>query len=118
MCNTSRLLLSTYAENNAVHGVLIEKLMARPRAVIQIPLQLAAEIDQLAGRGHRSEFAIEVLDQEVKRRQLLKILENKEPLWKNEDHPELAQGAEAWVRQMRQEDEVRFQRIQQNRDRD
>ena len=90
--------------------------MSRQRAVIQIPPHLAAELDQLAGPGHRSEFAVEVLNREVQRRRLLKIFENKEPIWKDEDHPELAQGADAWVRQMRQEAEDRFRRIQQDSD--
>jgi hypothetical protein len=90
--------------------------MSRQRAVIQIPSQLAAELDQLAGPGHRSEFAVEVLNREVQRRRLLKIFENKEPIWKDEDHPELAQGSEAWVRQLRQEAEDRFRRIHQDSD--
>jgi hypothetical protein len=90
--------------------------MSRQRAVIQIPPHLAAELDQLAGPGHRSEFAVEVLNREVQRRRLLKIFENKEPIWKDEDHPELAQGSDAWVRQMRQEAEERFRRNQQDSD--
>jgi hypothetical protein len=90
--------------------------MSRQRAVIQIPPQLAAELDELAGTGHRSEFAVEVLNREVQRRRLLKIFENKEPIWKDEDHPELSQGSYAWVRQMRQEAEDRFRRIQQDSD--
>ncbi len=91
--------------------------MKRQRAVIQIPLRLAAELDRIAGPGHRSEFAAEVLQREVQRTRLLKILENPEPIWKDEDHPELAQGAESWVRQLRQEAEMRFERLQEQRGR-
>jgi len=32
------------------------------------------------------------------------------------DHPELKDGAAAWVRKMRAENEARFQRIQRRRD--
>jgi hypothetical protein len=37
-------------------------------------------------------------------------LRNPEPIWKSEDHPELAQGADVWVRKLRQENEERFVR--------
>jgi hypothetical protein len=40
----------------------------------------------------------------VNRRRLLQILSDPEPIWKDEDHPELAEGAAAWVRKMRDED--------------
>ncbi len=85
--------------------------MSRQRAIIQIPQQLAAELDQLAGPGHRSKFAVEVLQREVQRKRLIKIFESKEAIWKNEDHPELKQGADEWVRQMRQESESRLLKL-------
>jgi hypothetical protein len=47
---------------------------------------------------------LEVLRQEVNRRRLLQFLSDPEPLWKDEDHPELKDGAEAFVRRMRDED--------------
>jgi hypothetical protein len=31
--------------------------------------------------------------------------------WKDEDHPELKQGAAKWVSKLRQEDERRFQKV-------
>lgn len=40
-----------------------------------------------------------------KRQRLLKLLEDPEPVWKVEDHPELKDGAVAWVEKMRAEDE-------------
>jgi hypothetical protein len=43
--------------------------------------------------------------EEVKRRRLLRLLENPEPIWKTEDHPELEDGAGACVERMRAEDE-------------
>jgi hypothetical protein len=33
------------------------------------------------------------------------LLEKPEPIWKLEDHPELKDGAAAWVERMRAEDE-------------
>jgi predicted transcriptional regulator len=39
--------------------------MARHRAIIEIPPELAGELDRLAGRGNRSSFAADVLQREV-----------------------------------------------------
>jgi len=55
--------------------------------------------------------------QETKRQEFLKLLKRKESFWKDEDHPELKDGAAAWVRKIRAESEARFQRIQKLRDR-
>jgi hypothetical protein len=54
---------------------------------------------------------------ETKRQQLLELFKRKEPIWKDEDHPELKDGAAAWVRKIRAESEARFRRIQKQRDR-
>jgi len=54
---------------------------------------------------------------ETKRQELLELFKVKEPIWKDEDHPELKDGAAAWVRKMREADEARFQKIQKLRDR-
>jgi len=53
---------------------------------------------------------------ETKRQRLLKFFELKGPIWKDEDHPELKDGAAAWVRKIRAESEARFQAIQKRRD--
>jgi len=39
----------------------------------------------------------------VNRRRLLQFLGSQEPLLKDEDYPEFQDGAEAWVRRMRDE---------------
>ena len=36
--------------------------------------------------------------------------------WKPEDHPELANGSAAWVRQIRSLDSRRFEELEQRRD--
>ena len=43
---------------------------------------------------------------EIKRHLLLQLFKRKEPIWKDEDHPELRDGAAAWVRKTRAESEV------------
>jgi hypothetical protein len=55
---------------------------------------------------------------EINRRHLLEVFKSEEPIWKDEDHPELKDGAAEWVRKMRSESEARFERIQQLRDRE
>jgi hypothetical protein len=58
------------------------------------------------------------LVREIKRRRLLQILKQEEPVWKDADHPELEAGAAEWVRKLRAESEARFERIQEQRDLD
>lgn len=78
--------------------------MPRKRAHILLPEDLLTDIDALVGPRGRTAFLIEVLRNEVNRRRLLSMLSSPEPMWKDEDHPELADGAEAWVRRMRDQD--------------
>jgi hypothetical protein len=77
------------------------------RAHIIIPGDLLREIDALVGPRGRSAFLLETARQEVQRRKLLRFLESEHPAWRAEDHPELAAGAAAWVRQLREQSEGR-----------
>jgi len=43
-------------------------------------------------------------DKDVHREKLLEFLNSKEPAWKDEDHPELKDGAGEWVRKLRRGD--------------
>jgi hypothetical protein len=43
----------------------------------------------------------------ARRSKLLRFLESDTPAWKDADHPELAHGAAAWVRALRQESDKR-----------
>lgn len=59
-------------------------------------------MDQLAGKGKRNSFVVEVLDHEIRRRLLMQILSDDQPILKSEDHPEWKDGASAWVRDLRE----------------
>jgi hypothetical protein len=72
---------------------------------MSLPDDLLAAADALVGPRGRSGFLTEVISEAVQRRRLLQILSNPEAIWKDEDHPELAQGSEVWLRQLRSEDE-------------
>ncbi len=54
---------------------------------------------------------------EVQRLEQLEALQDARGTWKDEDHPELKDGAEAWVRRMRAESETRFQAIEEKSNR-
>ena len=82
----------------------VEAFMRHKRTHVILPEDLLSEVDALVGQRGRSAFLIEVLRHEIKRRRLLTALSHPEPAWKDEDHPELAEGAAAWVRRMRDDD--------------
>jgi hypothetical protein len=90
--------------------------MLTKRIHLALPKDLVREIDKIAGSRGRSAFLADLAKREIKRQQLLQLFKRKEPIWKDEDHPELKDGAAAWIRKMRVESEARFQRIQKQRD--
>ena len=78
--------------------------MPHKRAHVFLPDDLLADVDALVGSRGRSAFLTEVIREAVNRRRLLEFLNSKEPVLKDEDYPEFREGAEAWVRRMRDED--------------
>ena len=90
--------------------------MRTPRTLVPIPPTVIAGIDRIVGHGHRTRFIVELIESELRRREQLAALQEAPGSWKDEDHPELGNGSEAWVRQMRNESKARFERLQVNRD--
>lgn len=82
--------------------------MKTKRAHILLPYDLVREIDAIVGPRGRSAFLVETAREAVRRRKLLEFLEGDSPGWKDADHPELAKGTEAWVRQLRRESDKRI----------
>jgi len=78
--------------------------MPHKRAHVVLPDDLLADVDSLVGPRGRSAFLTEVIREAVNRRRLLEFLSSPEPVLKDEDYPEFRDGAEAWVRRMRDED--------------
>jgi len=86
-------------------------VMTQKRTHFFIPEHLLAAMDQLAGKGKRNSFVVDVLDHEIRRRQLIRILSDDQPIVKAEDHPEWEDAA-AWVRELRQEsDRIRSEKL-------
>jgi hypothetical protein len=81
--------------------------MSTRRAHVLLPEDLLQEIDALVGPRGRSSFLVETARQEVRRQKLMQFLEGKDPAWKDKNHPELAEGAAAWVRKLRTESDAR-----------
>lgn len=85
--------------------------MNTKRTHVVLPADLVSQIDTLVGKRKRSRFLADLASREVKRLRLLKALKRAAGSWKDEDHPELKNGAAAWIEQLRQEDEERFRRV-------
>lgn len=81
--------------------------MKTKRAHILLPQDLVREIDAMVGPRGRSAFLVETAREAVRRKKLLRFLESDAPAWEDVNHPELAGGAGAWVRGLRQENEKR-----------
>ena len=61
----------------------------------------AARIDQISGHRNRVDFIISVLERKIQRQEQIDALNEAAGCSKDEDHPELANGAEAYIRQLR-----------------
>jgi hypothetical protein len=82
--------------------------MSPRRAHIVIPEELAAEIDQVAGKRGRSRFLVEAARREISRHRMIRAISQSAGSWKDEDHPELRGGAHLHVAKMRRESETRL----------
>ena len=89
--------------------------MRTKRTHIVIPEQLAAQIDRVVGSRGRSRFLAQAAEKELMRLRQIKALKTGAGAWKDEDHPELKDGAAAWVAKLRREDESRYRRISARR---
>jgi hypothetical protein len=81
------------------------------RTHIVIPQQLAAEIDTIVGKRGRSMFLARAAEKELMRLRQIKALESAAGSWKDKDHPELQQGASKWVKKLRKEYDLRFEKV-------
>jgi hypothetical protein len=82
---------------------------------VVLPLEVVVGIDKLVGKRGRSAFLTEVAQRELKLRHQREVLRETAGAWKAEKHPELAQGAAAWVRQIRSLDSERFDKLERRR---
>ena len=86
--------LSVVAAEGSAVCFTKKRHMRKPRTLVPIPRQLAAAIDKAAGPKQRDALC------------------EAAGSWKDEDHSQLAEGADKWVHHMRQESAKRFERIE------
>ena len=90
--------------------------MRKPRTLVPIPRDLAIAIDKVAGHRQRATFVINLVEREIRRREQREALREAAGSWKDEDHPELSDGADKWVREMLQESIKRFEEVERQRE--
>ena len=91
-------------------------MSTRPPVLVPFPQDVIAALDEVVPPGDRNAFLVELTKHEIKRRRLLKILENPETIWKPEDHPDIDDSG-AWLRELRRQSEARFRRVEESADR-
>jgi hypothetical protein len=79
--------------------------------VIEIPEELAHELDLLAQAEHkgRTTYVVAALWRDVRRNKQLQALKLSSGAWNPDHHPELAQGGAAFVDKIRSEPDERFE---------
>jgi hypothetical protein len=80
--------------------------------MVPYPPDVIAEVDKIIAQGHRTAFLVDRAKREIMLHRQREALRAAKGAWKREDHPELAQGAARWVRQLRQESVKRFRKIE------
>jgi hypothetical protein len=79
-------------------------------SVIRIPEELARELDRLAGAEHRARtaYAVDVLWRDARRNKQRGALKLSSGAWNPSNHPELAEGAAAYIDKIPSEADERF----------
>jgi hypothetical protein len=75
--------------------------------------EVIAAVDQIVRDGDvkRTTFLVELAKREVKRQQLLRLLNQPAPIWNPDEHPEIDDAGE-WLRKMRAEWDTRVEKPQ------
>lgn len=88
--------------------------MAGRRAHVILPEELVTEIDKMVGKRARSRFIVNAAEAELRRQKQLAALRKAAGSWKDRDHPELKNGAAAWIRKLRRESDERLTRLRRS----
>ncbi|MBI2355458.1 MAG: hypothetical protein HYV06_10635 [Deltaproteobacteria bacterium] len=71
------------------------------QANFMLPEDLLSELKQLVGQRQQSRFVAEALRKELQREKMKNVLNTSFGAWKDEDHPELGEGVDHFVRSRR-----------------
>lgn len=66
-----------------------------------LPVDLLEELGKTVSKREQSTMVAEAIRKELKRLKLRKALESSFATWKDKDHPELADGTDAFIRKIR-----------------
>lgn len=83
--------------------------MVSKRTQVLISEELLRKIDQMFGKRKRSWFITQAIQKELKRVSLLETLKETAGTWKDDEHPELAGGADRWIEKLRSEMDSRME---------
>ena len=80
----------------------------KKRTHVVVPEELIREVDRLSGKRKRSQFIVRAIKKEIQRLNYISAVRETAGIWEEEDHPELKDGSENWVRKLRDEDKKRL----------
>lgn len=80
----------------------------KKRTHVVVPEELIREVDRLSGKRKRSQFITHAIKREIQRLNYIVAVKETAGAWKEKDHPELIDGSENWVRELREEDKKRL----------
>ena len=87
------------------------KVATKFRTHIVISTDLVEEVDRLVGKRKRSQFVGDLITRELMRQRQLAAIDKAAGSWQEEDHPELRDGVDAWIRELRTESDRRVDRL-------
>jgi hypothetical protein len=79
---------------------------AKRQANFLLPEDLVEELRKSVPKREQSKVIAEALRKELKRLKLQNALETSFGAWKSEDHPELQQGTETFIKNLRKSDRL------------
>ena len=75
----------------------------RQRVMVPYPPEVIAAVDKIVSHGERTAFLVDLAKREILLRRQREALRAAAGEWRPEDHPELTDRAEAWVREIRRQ---------------
>jgi len=78
---------------------------------VSIPEDIIKVVDAQVGQHKRSQWIIETIREKLARMNLVEAIDSAAGSWKEENHPELKDGSDKWVRSLRESSEERHYRI-------
>ena len=81
------------------------------RVHVSVPEDIIKAVDAKVGQDKRSQWIIETIEEKLARMNLVEAIDSAAGSWKEENHPELKDGSDKWVRSLRESSEEKYHRI-------